>query len=60
MDTNPPEVCVRAVSEKVLLRKDVQVTGARPSLIVLIWDRLAASEHKAVSKLAKQLDEMVL
>ena len=53
-------MCVRAVSKKALLRKDVQVTGARPSLIVLIWDRLTASEHRAVSKLAKQLDEMVL
>lgn len=53
-------MCVRAVSKKALLRKDVQVTGARSSLIALIWDRLTASGHRTVSKLAKQLDEMVL
>ena len=54
------EVCVRAISKQALPRKDVQVTGARPPLIVATWDRLTASEHRTVSKLAKQLDKVVL
>ena len=53
-------MCVRAISKQALPRKDVQVTGARPPLIVATWDRLTASEHRTVSKLAKQLDKVVL
>lgn len=54
MDTNPPEVCVRVTKSSSEKRRASD--SARPSLTALIWDRLAASEHKAVSKLAKQLD----